>query len=1744
MSYEDKIKKLAQSELDDVCNREGRALNYLSMIKNSGEHIGTEYGDRVLYELIQNAHDAHQPNDDGRISIRLVIRSKDDGDLYIANGGSGFTDENFEAITKLSMSSKTIGEGIGNKGIGFKSIDILTKNVQIFSQAGKAAAQNRFNGYCFRFASEEEIRDEFALRGNDAEMAEKLATAMPRYFVPTFIEEQPDEITTYARQGYATIIVAPLQTEAAVNLAKEQVEKIAGSEAPLLLFLDHIKEFNIEIERPDQDPASRKLARNQKQSHKDTDGNIICEVDIDKEHEFLLVRRTLDRDKLLAAVQESIEHAPKIKSWLNWKGEAQVSVAVSRSQDPVTNGRFYTFLPMGEEAETPLLGHIDAPFYANLDRRNFDAGLPLNKMLVEEVAKVCVTASRLIRDNRLPKTFGDLPQYSAFDFFAWTGAHKDKMEEALQAMDSSVTAEPAIPIIAKKDGAKWASLSEVKIWPKRDFAVLNETAVAQHTTAKLVSNTFDGERLSRLDDMSINIKPLGDDLAEWAEQFAEWLLQNNAEMTEWSSFYKNLRTIFNSASAKLSSLKDREIFLDSDKNLKPTPIYTHPTSKDNTPKNSKTLKKISSRFSFLHSGIVEKISEGTLEAFIEDDLIQEYDWEKALKSIKSNLGEDPTDEQRQNAMIEAFGIWQIAKQDEKNLGNKFIAANIHVPTLSGWQPAKDATFSPSWTDLGKTLEEYFNEAETLSDDCQNSHGLMLAGVKKLMPADGDEKEWKKFLKVAGVIDGLRPVAGEVIREGTLSYPWESFLRYGDSEKGFDKDWCDDFQTKEVLLKLQNKSKTNYKMEAKAWRLPGQLEHDELPVNAKEKLYTLILEHLKTERKKYFEIEVKKGNTLFYRLPTPLASFIRRKAWMPVDTLDGQEFRALKDCWASRKGPLDGAPKSIRRLSPELAEFSKNDDNDKTENPKNFAFDELKLRDWRDEITAADRLYDLAKCEISSNNLIEVQTEYRRGWKDFSNTEKSLSPDLNLLITRGGKAEILCGSQDVPVDVIVIENTRNYEAQILIKTDLPILEVGTKSIDKIVKHLEKTGAFAPRKLHDIDVEISLDGEKFTPKSNDQSFLDEGLDWLPEVIYIGHKIQGSDADQDIVSSKIDPRLRSVKIRYCNTIKLLIDDKSVDEKPKWYFFEDEKLPTLILTDKTALNWDMLGYDLSKEFFSRLIDTRLTSPKDFLRDLTRGRDLKKLGKPTDQDLADAFGCDVEKIRLHRADFKSDMKHVLEFLLPVVAYHANINLSEKLSRDSEKDINDFDKLDVWLQNNLNATTHSPKELIEACKSAENHANIYKKLELNFRKFNAVLTHLGIQKISYAESLRQSYEAYRTKQRSEIIDRLRRHYINDYKSGNDLAAYIEQKNLENHLPFDDNWALRRERLKEKTVERYISAKITKILGKATTSGLPKYGSFIKENQTLVQKFTDTAPPILRTWCQKNDVQLPELWNEASAIKGHLENTGLLDFEAIKSDDIPSLCQKAGCWPSAMPMTLDKEKLGLDDDAIKAEENRREQDEWQQERDRDKQFSEIIKAHIKSDESLSENSNPPLQPASLKESNHTNTNIKTSGGRGGSAPYQYNEQLSDFNKQEMGEKSEHLAWDELKKLHPGSVDENCWVSKNREKYFGGKEGDDSLGYDFEVKTPEHTYFYEVKSSLKNSCQFEMTANEVKVAAEVAAIEARDGSQRYRVLYYCFDTGSFTLLPNPMGEDRNKFKVIRHGSTRFGFEIQTTTHQDNI
>ena len=89
----DMLRQKAQNALSNALDAERKGLRTYESLKNVGEDIGTEYGDRVLFELIQNAHDAHADDDDGGIAIKLVTTSKTDGRLIVANRGCGFRDD-------------------------------------------------------------------------------------------------------------------------------------------------------------------------------------------------------------------------------------------------------------------------------------------------------------------------------------------------------------------------------------------------------------------------------------------------------------------------------------------------------------------------------------------------------------------------------------------------------------------------------------------------------------------------------------------------------------------------------------------------------------------------------------------------------------------------------------------------------------------------------------------------------------------------------------------------------------------------------------------------------------------------------------------------------------------------------------------------------------------------------------------------------------------------------------------------------------------------------------------------------------------------------------------------------------------------------------------------------------------------------------------------------------------------------------------------------------------------------------------------------------------------------------------------------------------------------------------------------------------------------------------------------------------------------------------------------------------
>lgn len=88
------------------------------------------YGDRQLFELVQNAADEIAAEPGGKVHVVLT-----ETHLYCANEGNPVTAEGAETILRMSMSKKRGGQ-IGRFGVGVKSVLVVTDAPEFFSSSG------------------------------------------------------------------------------------------------------------------------------------------------------------------------------------------------------------------------------------------------------------------------------------------------------------------------------------------------------------------------------------------------------------------------------------------------------------------------------------------------------------------------------------------------------------------------------------------------------------------------------------------------------------------------------------------------------------------------------------------------------------------------------------------------------------------------------------------------------------------------------------------------------------------------------------------------------------------------------------------------------------------------------------------------------------------------------------------------------------------------------------------------------------------------------------------------------------------------------------------------------------------------------------------------------------------------------------------------------------------------------------------------------------------------------------------------------------------------------------------------------------------------------------------------------------------------------------------------------------------------------------------------------------------------
>jgi hypothetical protein len=370
------------------------------------------------------------------------------GTLYVANTGRGFTASNARRIRSLGLSDKPVGEGIGNKGVGFKSVLQICAAPEVYSTLPGGAP-----GFCFRFARPDDVTE---LVGGDPVLAQQVVDEVSLYSITLPAETTPDRVASLWAEGYATVVRLPLDEGASASVI-ERLDRLEAPESPVMLFLRRLERVIIRRENDGNCEKRPPLTRSRRRVP-GVAGDFACDlVTLDGASEYLVLSREVDPDAYGAAVAEAVSHHQLDRRYAESTSAVKVSVAVPYAADDAQAGRCYTFLPLGRKAPSPFAGHLNAPFYTDLARRDIDETNPLNRLLLDAAAGLCLDAAEALTRGQ-----DDAAPAAVIDMLCWDDERLPLLTGYADDHGAPLTGRMLMP--ARTPGT-WLPLKDAWSWP-------------------------------------------------------------------------------------------------------------------------------------------------------------------------------------------------------------------------------------------------------------------------------------------------------------------------------------------------------------------------------------------------------------------------------------------------------------------------------------------------------------------------------------------------------------------------------------------------------------------------------------------------------------------------------------------------------------------------------------------------------------------------------------------------------------------------------------------------------------------------------------------------------------------------------------------------------------------------------------------------------------------------------------------------------------------------------------------------------------------------------------------------------------------------------------------------------------------------------------------------------------------------------------------------------------------------------
>ncbi len=1786
LSCAQRIEQLMRHRIDHYVAGRNDPSIYQS-VRNMSQFVSDDYGNRFLIELIQNAHDAHDSSrSDGEIA---VVVDPDDGNgcLYVANRGKGFVEANLKAITNIALSSKPVNAGIGNKGLGFRSVLQVCSWPEIYSVEGEGGS-GRFDGFCFRFATLEDLQE--YVPGRSPSLAAEMELNLPCWHVP--VPAEPSErVARFARDGFATVVRLPLKSRDALDSVRAQVRVLLSLRTPLQLFLERIR--RISIDDGSASPVHMDRVVLDRQSFKPerftADSPIVVEHLRLGTTEFVAAHWETNEGDFKKALARSLEKGEVPESWNFWEGKARVSVAVPLGA-PLETGTLYCFLPLGAEGRAPFAGYINANFYTKMDRRSVDASIQLNEFFMKMAGWLSCQLVGFLVKSKLEHSPG-----AVVSLLCWDDDYVEQIRHSMGEDGTGILSRPFLPTRGPGGSVVWSPPSETYAWISPPSGCLSPQNVAEVGMGVILVDTLtDGQRKA-LDRVYMRLRGAGfqpppDVIATWVERIAHQMHVDGVAPERWATFYDEVadrlalhptalfgKKFLLSASGDLIS-SELPSASTAGRGRRAADVYFAPVMAvdaevdDDDSKKSLPLERLPSTlrkgFALLSREVPWLKEDGGHRAgrsfLIAGKLAREYDTRDVLRTLAGVTRSSGADRAREQALEWAFRLWNSGR----SLSDKETrAANFFVPTAEGWIEAETAMFGSGWeVPNGRKLLSLLRATEEQSEDMKMCMGRLLVAHSAWPVRYGSQSDWIVFLRAAGVADCMRPIGGEAILAQVTDKPSglpgaivQKFSGLDEGTRAFLRNRLAADCTANMY------SSRPYRAELRNWRLPGQGEQSEFATEVRRDyaVQVLLSMRLLTDEHRTFRAVRADTGAEPKRLATPLFAFLVGGNWLPTNR-PGGEVRFVKpsDAWyfhAEDERP----PRFMDFVHPVAG-------NAMDASTFRWLQDHASLGVFNEESQSARVIAALTAAAAAGiadiQDVRRFHEVFNRAW---AGARKSGRPDAlrSVPVSIGQGIGVISRSDTDDAPGGHFDDGKDaLKKQLLRELGEPVFDFVQGDSENAWTWVDACVPGRFRRISEEPAEIYIDGAKFDDMTPVQPLVEAVGNWIVDflVFVAEHKSSLFARQTQKTLARVRRAATALSVVRGKRVEFAHGEHRVTLAPAMrdaLAVQRSTGPVLIMqTEDDAVSLGLLAKS-SGQLAAALSYRELAHGLDSaLLRLAGQVSAESSDAPDDADIAAALGVAVEDIKQTRQLASADLAGLLFLAIPLAACIAGPELAATLHQLSLRDDPPEEALHEGLEALSTAAGLTLKELEDRLVPLADLPQLMAEFSLPISRLNAVVAELGgnYRPVSYERAHRDAWLRHLRQRQPATLERLRQRVAGLFDQRRSLADYAAARDEVLGIAPDSAWFTTQDMLSDELMDAWIETWVVSRLVESPPD--VKLDVDLMEaraaNAVTLREFWSKFAPLLSAWVRATDgtvaVTVRQAWLSPEATRdgclAQAKAAGWLDFRLLDDGQVAHWLTDAGVWPEGRTPDANPAAWGISLESVLSSEERSKAERAEQALRRTQvdfagnKVSALAEGYARIAAAVEEAARhaPSLAHIPTGDAELAPIDpVRPSGGPGGSGskspPKSPENSMSEEQKLAVGLIGEAWAREWLRRRYGlESVGENIWVSRYRDAVLNTTGGSDGLGYDFVYATKSRSYYFEVKASTGDPLRFELGPTEIFAAQRYRA----DREHQYRILYLA-NVGDpvrmrWLLLPNPFSAKASaSFRAVGKGSVVYEF-----------